>query len=177
MAKLTLTTLVILFMIGSSYTTNTSNTGTLGDIKYSILDPEKFVEKNGDGWVLMMGQDISGSDLHSFTGMSKLPDVRGNFIRSMNLGRATNGDPDTFRLVGSYQADTFKAHSHDFKANFKGTTHNDKLLLGNVGGQGKGYGGGDNYHLGIAQSTILPSGEQETRPKNIALFTYIKINE
>lgn len=158
--------LFILFLLATVAATAQTNVGSLGDVKYSILDPDKFIEKNGNGWVLMMGQNIEGSDLHSFTGMNKLPDVRGNFIRSMNLNREINGDPDLNRLVGSYQNDTIKSHRHnihDYKSNVQ---INDSKV---------GPWDGSSFREEEEETTYF--GGQETRPKNIALYTYIKINE
>lgn len=151
------------------------SSGSLGDVKYSILDPDHFLEINGRGWVLMMGQSIQGSDLNLLSGISILPDSRGNFIRSMNLGRAEHGDPNITRQVGSFQSDTLKRHSH-----FKYWL----AVKGEVSGNSvKGFY--SQNHQAVGNELINESdrknyhfdtGGVETRPKNIALYTYIKIN-
>lgn len=138
---------------------------TIGDVKYSILDPDSFNEHNGSGWVIMMGQDISGSDLALATGINTLPDGRGVFIRSMNLGRTEGGDPEGDRPVGDSQQDDLKSHKHkisDYKSHVK--VHDSHI------------GPWDGSSFGEYEEETTSVGGKETRPKNIILYTYIKIN-
>lgn len=147
--------------------------GAVGDVKYSILEPEKFVKENGEGWVLMQGQDIKGTDLWKLTGIETLPDARGVFIRGANIKRKPEeGDPDVNRQIGSYQADSFKKHSHPV----------GPLNLGwNIEGNGgphrietdDGAGSWANYDV---KQTAEDVGGDETRPRNINLYTYIKVS-
>ena len=140
---------------------------SIGDVKYSVLDPDQFARQNGPGWVLMKGQDIQDSDLFKLTGRKTLPDARGIFIRGMNLGRAqTEGDADGNRDVGIYQFDSFKHHSHVY-------------LYGNDHGRRHTYmpeGQGDAQPVDSARRDSEEAGDKETRPRNIALYTYIKVN-
>lgn len=83
-----------------------NGSGTLGDVKYSILAPTEFQKLNGNEWSLMDGQSIVGTKLSQMTGRSALPDARGMFIRGMNANREFPfGDLDGNRPVGSEQTD------------------------------------------------------------------------
>jgi hypothetical protein len=83
-----------------------NSSGTLGDVKYSILAPTEFQKLNGNEWKLMDGQSIVGTKLSQMTGRSALPDARGMFIRGMNANREFPfGDLDGNRPVGSEQND------------------------------------------------------------------------
>lgn len=147
-----------------------STTEKIGDVKYSILEPNIFGQVNGDEWVLMDGRSIEGSKLFNLTGMSNVPDARGVFIRNMNLDReATYGDADGNRTVGNYQKDQFESHNHD-------VNYNKVEYFFAASGMGlqsdKGQEAG-RHDIGI---NISNRGGNETRPRNISLFLYIKIN-
>lgn len=58
------------------------NGGSIGDYKHSMLPEAQFQLVNGDGWVQAKGQDITGSKFAQFTGITRLPDGRGMFLRS-----------------------------------------------------------------------------------------------
>lgn len=154
----------------------------VGDVVYSVLKPDEFMQLHGSSWTLMDGRAIDQQfDLRRMFGWTNVPDARGLFLRSMNLGRdKATGDAGADnlnnRVVGSYQDDILKLHSHLQDENYNvalrlfqnsdpyGTIRdsdrstNEPVLLG------------DN-------KKIVPFGGAETRPRNIALYTYIKINE
>lgn len=120
------------------------------------------------GWLLCEGQDVSRST-YSFlwvamgspnTGNGSstftLPDLRGEFIRGMDRGRAV--DPD--RVLGSFQAQDIQAHSHAIPA-FSNTDSGTNVE--------------DAGSSGFAQSAVTgTSGGAETRPRNVALTYCIK---
>lgn len=138
------------------------NVGALGDVKYSVLEPGLFKKINGDGWVPMDGRIIAGDDLEKRTGMKSIPDARGIFIRGMNLGRDINtGDPDGDKNVGRYQTDGVGPHKH--------------RIAGGANGPGAHSTVGGNMEPFVSDDGLntLP----ETRPRNIALYVYIKISE
>ena len=88
-----------------------------------------------------------------------LPDLRGSFIRGIdNTGSGPKGF-DTGRVLGSYQADEFKAHTHSY---------NTRL----------GYqpqSGSATPCWWFDQTTQTgATGGAETRPKNVALVPVIK---
>lgn len=142
-------------------------TGILGDVKNSILDPQKFVRLNGAGWVLMDGRNINNSDLFHLTGMTMIPDARGVFIRSMNENRDTNlGDTEGNRSVGVYQTDEVKQHNHQYTDIF----NPDDVESDNSSERAAG------VRENAVVKTTSDYGGKETRPRNIALYTYIKVN-
>lgn len=153
--------------------------GSIGDVKYSILPPNQFREENGTGWVLMDDKiQISGSDLADKYGVRAVPDGRGMFIRGLNLNRSDiYADPykkedlnHDDRNVGDIQKDTIKYHEH--LMNYK---------LGKNDSWGGGWSSGANGQTAVNSPGGTPHfaegfGGMETRPVNIALYTYIKIN-
>lgn len=150
----------------------------IGDVKYSILSPDKFYLVNDSSWVLLDGRTftetkLSSSDLNPLTS-DTLPDARGLFLRGVNKGRKDNkGEVGKERVVGSYQSDRIQDHYHGIR-----TTNievpvvpkgNGKSFL-NDGEDGE-YNNGKIIHTNYREIT----GE-DTRPRNIALYIYIKVN-
>jgi hypothetical protein len=88
----------------------------LGEIRISEKSEALFQSERGSGWVVMKGQDITGSSyapiLNSLTGSNILPDMRGKFIRVRDDGTGT--DPDQPRNVGIEQNSEIKEHDHYF---------------------------------------------------------------
>jgi microcystin-dependent protein len=88
----------------------------------------------------------------------RLPDLRGEFLRSLDDGRAV----DTGRVIGSYQADVFKSHSHSYPTG--------------------GIADGAIFNLAQAApvfsaytASVGSTGDlTETRPRNIALLACVK---
>ncbi|WP_149242240.1 hypothetical protein [Dyadobacter sp. 32] len=152
--------------------------GAIGDVKYSVLPPDKFQEENGSGWVLMDERiPLKNSALKTKHGITELPDARGLFIRTLNSNRA-DGKGDTFqqengreRLMGEYQGDQFSKHNHPM---------NYELGRSDTWGGGWGSGAGGQTAVnspGTTKHVNNEVGGAENRPKSIALYTYVKINE
>lgn len=138
--------------------------GQIGDVKYSVLNEIKFREVNGDGWILMKQQDISNTTLCRETGYCTLSDARGVFIRGMNSDRERDtGDPEGNRPVGEYQSDMLQKHDHGYST---GGIWN-RSWRGDDSGPKTAY---------AKSSVTTATGGSETRPRNIALYVYIKIN-
>ncbi len=95
--------------------------------------------------------------------------MRGMFLRGLNVGRSDGlQDPDT-RAAGSYQADENKSHNHTngsyqylLQSDCNTTTFPTDTTCGepNLGSVG----------------AIAASGGPEARPRNIAVYIYVKIN-
>lgn len=86
------------------------------------------------------------------------PDLRGVFIRGLDLGRGI----DVGRILGSYQDDELESHRHGLSA-------------GTVGlASGTGNHGGDmrSSKSGLSSNYF---GGTETRPKNVALIYCMKV--
>lgn len=137
------------------------DTYIVGEIKTSLLTPDKFRETYGSAWVLIDGASVEGSEFAKITGMSKLPDARGAFLRMHNNGRNDGlQNPDNTKL-GSYQSDELKSHTHKYG----GTTMTQR-----AGGYPVPYGNSGDWET-------REFGGSETRPKNISVNYYIKINQ
>lgn len=190
-------TIITLAIIGTILTimafSNSDNksVGAIGDVKYSVLPPDKFKEENGNGWVLMDDRiPLQGSDLNTKHGVTSLPDARGLFIRGLNLKRNDDkADPfekekNHSRLMGEYQNDAIQDHRH-----LSPTNTPDNAGNGYFGSYHKktnyviyGASAGTTYPAASSSPTSIdnenePFISSETRPKNITCYTYIKINE
>ncbi len=150
------------------------NEGKIGDVKYSVLDPDKFRELNGKGWVLMDGSSMENSGLAAITKEKTMPDARGVFIRGMNLGQTVeNGDVDGNRAVGKFQLDSFQGHKH-YNQQMIQTGSRD---IPNTTDQRRRVEAGAVETAGVHDGGFgVPRISKETRPRNITLYTYIKIN-
>jgi hypothetical protein len=133
----------------------------IGTIIGSLLSPDKFAARFGADSVYWKLADSSTASAEYFTatGKSNLPDLRGVFLRGINAGRDTTaGDAAGERTAGSYQADEFKKH-----------THLENLAAGNGGiHSGGSYGVINKIQTG-------PAGGAETRPRNVAVYWYVKV--
>lgn len=139
--------------------------GLVGQVIYSILNPAQFEASlpasERKKWALLDGRAIAGSKLaECLGGVDKLPDARGMFFRAMNFGRP-DGDPDGDRPVGGYQPDELASHAHNYINSSGGPAGTAK----------------DGPH-GVAQRSAqtTATGGNETRPRNIALYVYIRID-
>ena len=133
------------------------------------------------------GRAVDGSAYVEWTQERTVPDLRGLFLRGLNTfqGREPRADgrqdPDgRGRAAGSYQEDEVEEHLHGY----------DEIRLGWNEGASVGV-----ERTGVARlalqyrdwtdnwSTVARSGRQtarsggaETRPRNAAVYYYIKIN-
>jgi hypothetical protein len=168
------------------------NAGQVGDVVDSTLDEAAIQLLRGPGWVLMDGRNIEGSELASITGLTTLPDARGVFRRAKNNGRSDgNQNPDGEVAVGTTGIDkTRRPRDSNFSSGTNTTgnhRHNHNAVFNaGAGGSGGRFVGADvdmNSPTGIGpagdhshSATISAGGDAETRPKNITVNTYIRIN-
>lgn len=169
--------------------------GAVGDVKYSVLSPAEFVARNGSCWVPMDGRPLASNDsLRVIKGWTALPDAGGLFFRAQefNNGGADN-DPGrtSATAIATVQQDEFKSHTHTMDTR---GAHTHTVMLG-VDGDDSGDGGAasewtldDNPIRNIADYNGSVStegahthinantGGLETRPKNLNLWVYIRIN-
>lgn len=117
---------------------------------------------------------LTGDDQATAT---TLPDLRGEFIRGLDLGRAVDVDRNTdgnANTPGSTQSEDFKSHSHTKKYAYvaggalnHGFMYNDPDVY---------HGGGDSRSNGGDKTmTTNSNGGSETRPRNIAFPYFIHI--
>jgi hypothetical protein len=136
----------------------------LGDIKESLLDEATFQSVHGTSWVLADGRNIAGTDLATLTGWTNAPDLRGVFLRGKDHGVGRNPDGDT--ALGTYQLDDFASHDHTYTDRYDDDGSNVSTDVTNNAGE-----------VVIENKTTGLSGGDETRPKNITVNFFIKINE
>ena len=150
----------------------------LGTIVASMLEPKEFAAVAGDpgtfdprnsAWLPADGREVAGSSYAKRVNPI-VPDLRGSFLRGLNYtdsGRVrTDGkqDPDgDGRKAGDYQADEFKKHSHPYKKSF-------------FPGAGKSGAGSPDVHSAHQDTQTGDVGGAETRPRNTAVYYYIKVN-
>jgi len=104
-----------------------------------------------------------------------IPDLRGVFIRGINPsvpgGRDTTQSDVLDRKAGSYQEDSYKAHNH----NVSGYGLMRKNHDNNTGTANAVDKINEEPDIISAAMDMSSSGGTETRPKNVALYYYIKI--
>jgi hypothetical protein len=134
----------------------------IGTIVPSMLDTTEFANAVGDTnretneWVLAEGQNIPATSQYAqLSKKTKAPDLRGMFLRGVAEGRE----------AGSHQDDAFKSHQHKFKSAGKATSK-----------KWRGSGTAPVYIAYHAEGLVESEGDVETRPKNVAVYYYIKIN-
>lgn len=137
----------------------------VGSIVASVVQPESLPAADADRWVLADGRTVPATSLYTVTtGRTSVPDLRGLFLRGLNGSRADGlEDPGgAGRTPGDTQRDAFASHAH---ATF--------------GNSSSGVANGDNanYLTIVSRGQVTAAtGELETRPRNAAVYFYIKIN-
>ena len=175
--------------------------GAVGDIKYSILPPDKFKDVNGDCWVPLDGRTLSNTDELYSHGVTTLPNAGGMFLRAQDFiaeagteswrpKNSSNNDPDRDHNTapGLVQSDTLESHIHTAMSTVKddGHTHNIDLDgiaassedgVDDAGESNEGTAQTEKAKTGITVTTTIdPAGGAETRPKNLNFWIYIRIN-
>ena len=131
----------------------------------ATFDAEKYT------WALADGRDVTRSKYEQLLRATTVPDLRGLFLRGINEARADDRrDPEgQGRHPGDYQADSVVSHGHALSPRIA------ELAL-NVG-----FGGYPEHVVGAHAAngtTVTPAlyGGAETRPRNAAVYWYIRIN-
>jgi len=179
--------------------------GAVGDVKYSVLNPTEFALRNGDCWVPMDGSALQVDDsLRVIKGWTNLPDASGMFFRAQEFSGGANNDPDrtSASAIATAQTDALKEHNHTMnhshtitdpghKHGTKGwwgvgsATGNSKEATAN--GDSNDYGAPGNLNIMYDATTGISVNQHtgntgntghinETRPKNLNLWVYIRIN-
>lgn len=165
--------------------------GSVGDVKHSILNPTQFAQANGSCWVPMDGRLITGSKLGILLGITNLPDGSGLFLRAQEFAGAANNDPDrtSSSQIATIQNHSYTAHNHSLNDPGHGHSFNDKFP--STVGSSYDVAGGRTYidpntnnlssennttFNSFANISVVYSGQTETRPKNINAWIYVRIN-
>lgn len=194
-----LLSIVIILLIATSFESKESekSEGFIGQVIYSMMPPTVFTADNPD-WILMDGRDVEGSEFHRQTGLTKIPDAQNQFIRGMGgkFDEADGYKDGNERTVGSRQEYSTGTPKDEFLYSKREDIvpyedkDNDCYIL-TYSGASELISENPTYHileLGESRSKIqdigcwnslteVLNGDPETRPTNIALYTYIKIND
>lgn len=139
----------------------------VGSVVASMLTEGQFQGAASTGWILADGRNVAGSDFALLTGFSTVPDLRGVFVRGKNNGRSTgSGNSEGERTLGTYELDQFASHTHPY------------LYRTPSAAAGGSDGGGDTDRgLNDVNATTSATGTgTETRPRNVTLNYFIRIN-
>jgi hypothetical protein len=162
----------------------------VGMVVASMLTPIAFAQSVGDPWPfdplksrwsLADGEEVSGSTYQKQMSVNRVPDMRGLFLRGANYNRtdqwadlqphdAEGRQEDTTRMPRTgFTVTSAGAHSHTVAA----TGAEDGWGRLEIGGPATDTmstsTNGDHTHT-------LSGGDPETRPRNIAVYFYIRIN-
>ncbi len=147
----------------------------VGTVISSTLNPEQFRESVGDPAIFDPGVSrwapadnrglVPGSDYASLVGDQPIPDLRGVFLRGQNAGRSDDWADPGPRDGQGFQQDALKIHSHGVRVAYHQSTSRGWSMTYN------------QPATGHEQSHLTQSGTaNESRPKNYAVYRYIKIN-
>ena len=160
----------------------------VGTIISSTLTPEEFAKSisedlGGDyrerKWVLADGREVLGTQYAILTNNRPLPDLRGVFLRGL--------DPKSTRKVGSLENSATALPRKGFTGITSTSNEITLRQAGTITESERFNVGGRDYSIHNPPSdftipatsftvTINGGGDTETRPKNVAVFYYIKIN-
>ena len=162
----------------------------VGTVVASLLPPVEFAKATGETegdeylkrtWIFADGQKVPGTAFAKLTGDKPVPELRGMFLRGIDVTDSRQpGDrqpyatalPVSKRFTGM----TDKAGAHWHAGGMQLSKVGDKY---NVGGSNYLAAGTANTEIAGEHThtlEITDGGDVETRPVNVAVFYYIKIN-
>lgn len=162
----------------------------IGTIVTSMLPPSLFAEAVGDPapsvfdpgkskWVLADGRDIRISQYGKLSGNAEAPDLRGMFLRGLNEGRKDGKQDLDMRKPGDYQEDALRQHSHKTTVTGEPTGYREQAETpSGIGYTRHPAGRNAPYEkVSVSVSDVVGANAMaETRPRNTAVYFYIKIN-
>lgn len=158
---------------------NPSNELPVGTIAASMLSPATF-EKRLLGWVLADGREVSWDTKYAeVMKKNRIPDLRAMFLRGIDVRRNDRfADPIGERDPGSEQPAEVEKHSHLVARKATATSEmSPNVAVANVWD----HNNVKDYEIGGTESVAnvglsSPHGGSETRPNNVAVFYYIKVD-
>jgi hypothetical protein len=169
----------------------------VGTIITSFLDLQTFrTEMNDTGtvkkWKMLDGSSVATDDLKTVLNWNILPDGRGKFLRMMDDTTTPVSDSDVesrlrhqSQYMGSYQDDAMQGHRH-----FLGSSDGDNTTSGQNVATGWTLTGAAATAKNVITASIIlyandprtdntngtPRTTSETRPKNITVNYFVKVN-
>ena len=153
-----------------------SDPNPVGTIIHSMLTLTQFQSIYGTNWVLADGSDATNSMYALITGNTTVPDARGLFLRAAGThGTLKTANNTAFSAtLGSSQNDQTQGHMHYYTVYNGGFTgwgaqsyQNNTSPIASTGGVTSPITDGTNGN---------PRTGNETRPANLAVSIFIKIN-
>jgi hypothetical protein len=145
--------------------------------RHVVFDPVAW-EPARCRWAPADGRVVDGSEYARLLGGEgvRVPDLRGMFLRGLNQfdpqepnpAPADTRDPDGARTVGSVQMDAFADHRHRLVTQ---PGAGERGIAWGIQAGNKGLMGG--HHARATEEV----GGPETRPRNVAVYYYVRINE
>jgi hypothetical protein len=91
----------------------------VGSVVPTFLTEAQYQAEVGNTkWVLADGRSSAGTEFATLTGLTTIPDLRGNGLRGKNNGRVDgNQNPAGEQPLGTYEADQMLVHNHGFQVN------------------------------------------------------------
>lgn len=160
----------------------------------NLSNPDKNWNSRYSKWAPCDGRRVENSCglARATQNLTNVPDLRGVFLRGNNIfdysetaigipNVSTNQkDPTDNRLRGSIQEDEFKEHNHQIvQQSFGGVTTTPLAVAANnspYDGDLDGSVAVTGYDKATVPLIIASTGGRETRPKNVAINYYIRIN-
>ena len=147
---------------GSGGTTNISSM-YLGTVFTSLLT-ESQMNTIDSNVFLCDGRSCVGTSYELLTSNSTVPDMRGQFLRGLDPTGII--DPDgAGRTLGDSQQDEFESHTHPYTDN---SSSNVNHIAGGPSASAR--------NVTTVNRTTSATGGAETRPKNISINFYLKVN-
>ena len=160
--------------------------GAVGDVKYSILNPSQFAAQNGLCWVPMDGRAMVASDkLRQITGLTAVPNGGGLFLRSQEFSTSLDYDKSrsSASAIATVETEAIQSHNHGVNDPGHSHTYTFASYTNSSDGGGGAFDKADDYvnnSNNTATSTtgisIQNTGGPETRPVNMNMWVYIRIN-
>lgn len=147
----------------------------IGTIIPSMVVPVSgYLPNTNSAWKSCEGGSTTESAYVSVVKFSGIPDVRGRFLRGVDMGVGNDLDSASRTKIGtnwagSVQDDMLGSHSH---------TLSEKAALFDGAYNGAMNNLGTGYYVfngGHGVNGTTSTGGSETRPKNVAVYWYIKV--